>query len=68
MKYINTINAHMYTEILDDFFFSLIENCLGNDEVIFQDNNASCLGANEIKAFHQERYIKIRHGQCEVWI
>ena len=38
----STISVHMYNEILENFLISLIENWFGNDEVIIQDNNASC--------------------------
>ena len=58
----STINAHVYTEILDNFFLPSVKNWFG-DEVIFQDNNASCHRANRIKVYLQKRHIKIRHGQ-----
>ena len=39
---ISTINAHDDIKILDNFLISSIENWFGDDEVIFQDDNASC--------------------------
>lgn len=48
------INAHAYINILDNFLIPFIENQFGNDEVSFQDNNASCHRTKEIKTFLQE--------------
>lgn len=54
----STITAHVYTEIKDNFFFiSSMENCFGDEKVIFQDDNASCHRVREIKIFLQERQI-----------
>ena len=36
-----TINVYLYFEILYNSLILPIENCFGDDEVIFQDNNAS---------------------------
>ena len=38
----STIIAHVYIKILDNFLILLTENCFGDDEVIFQDDNVSC--------------------------
>lgn len=43
-----TISVHVYSEILDDFLISLIENWFDDDEVIFPNNNASCHRAKVI--------------------
>ena len=40
----STINAHVYIEILDNFFITLIENRSDDDEVIFRDGIASQRG------------------------
>ena len=52
----STINSHVYVEILDNFLIPSIENGFG-EEAIFQDDNASCHRAKEIKAFLQESHI-----------
>ena len=54
----STIHTGAYIEILDNFLIPSIENRFSDDEVIFQEDNASCLRAKEIKAFLQERLIK----------
>ena len=41
------------------FLIPSIENWFGDDEVIFQDDNASCYWVKGIKEFIQERSIKI---------
>ena len=46
-----TINAYAHIEILNNFLIPLIENWFGDDEIIFQDDYASCHTAKEIKAF-----------------
>ena len=49
----------MYIKILDNFLIPLIENWFGDNEVIFQNDNASCHKAKWIKVFFvQEKYIK----------
>ena len=62
---ISAINAHGYIKILDPFLISLIENWFSEDEVIFQDDNASCHKVKGIKAFHQEKRIKINGIFCK---
>ena len=52
----SAINIHMYMKILDNFLILMIENWFGYDEVIFQDDNVSCLRTRGIKAFLPERY------------
>ena len=37
-----TINIHVYFEILASFLIQSVENWFGDDEVIFQEDNASC--------------------------
>ena len=49
-------NAHVYIKILDNF--PSIKNWFG-DEVIFQDNTASCNRGKGIKVFLQEKVYKI---------
>ena len=44
----------MYIEILGNFLITSIENQF-DDEFIFQDVNASCHWAKEIKAFLQNK-------------
>ena len=39
---ITAINAHVYIEIVDNFLIPAIENRFGDNEIIFQDDNASC--------------------------
>ena len=51
-------NALVYPDILEDILISSLENWFGDDEVIFQDDNASCQRAKEIKAFRVGRHIK----------
>ena len=51
---VKTINALVQLEIKDNFLLPPKEN-LFNDELIFQDNNASCLTTKDIKAFLLER-------------
>uniref|UniRef100_A0A3B3S4R3 Tc1-like transposase DDE domain-containing protein n=1 Tax=Paramormyrops kingsleyae TaxID=1676925 RepID=A0A3B3S4R3_9TELE len=53
----STVNAQVYIEILDNFLILSIESRLGDDEVIFQDDNASCHRAKSVKTFLQERHI-----------
>ena len=36
----STINTHVYNEIRDNFLIPILENWFGDDEVIFQYNNA----------------------------
>ena len=45
-------------ETLDNFLISLIENWFDDEEVLFQDDDASCQRTKAIKAFLQERHIK----------
>lgn len=52
----STVNAQVYTEILDTFLIPSIENGFV-DEVIFQDHHASRHRAKSVKAFLQERQI-----------
>ena len=55
---ISTINAHIYIEMIDDFF-PLIENKFGDDKVIFQGDNASYQRVASVIVFWQERYIDL---------
>ena len=57
----STINAHVYIEIQDNLLIPSIENWFGDDEIIFQENNAPCHRAKGSKAFFQERHIKINN-------
>uniref|UniRef100_A0A3Q2ZWT6 Transposase Tc1-like domain-containing protein n=1 Tax=Kryptolebias marmoratus TaxID=37003 RepID=A0A3Q2ZWT6_KRYMA len=38
----SSINAQVYIDILDTFLIPFIKRMFGDDEIIFQDNNASC--------------------------
>ena len=49
----STINAY------DSFLIPLIEIWFGDDEVISQNDNASCHKAKGFKVFLRERYIKL---------
>ena len=53
----STVNAQVYIEILDICLITSIENRFGDDDVIFQDGNASCHRAKSVKAFLQEKRI-----------
>lgn len=53
----STLSAQVYIEILDTFLLPSMEEKFGDDEVIFQDDNASCHSAKSVKAFLQERQI-----------
>uniref|UniRef100_A0A672T8Q8 Tc1-like transposase DDE domain-containing protein n=1 Tax=Sinocyclocheilus grahami TaxID=75366 RepID=A0A672T8Q8_SINGR len=53
----STVNAQMYIEILDTFLIPSIEKTFGDNDVIFQDDNASCHRAKSVEAFLQERDI-----------
>ena len=48
-----TVNEFTVIDVLEHFFFiPSIENYIG-DDVIFQDDNASCRRANQVKSFLQ---------------
>ena len=49
------IKAHGYIEILDNFLITSIENWLGYNEVIYQDNNVSCYRAKRIKVLSSKK-------------
>uniref|UniRef100_A0A3Q3AY27 Tc1-like transposase DDE domain-containing protein n=1 Tax=Kryptolebias marmoratus TaxID=37003 RepID=A0A3Q3AY27_KRYMA len=53
----SSINAQVYIDILDSFLIPSIEQMFG-DEIIFQDDNASCHRAKTVKAFLGERPIQ----------
>lgn len=53
----STVNAEVYTQILDGFLIPSVEKMFGNDEFVFQDDNASCHRAKKVKDFLQERSI-----------
>ena len=56
----STINVHVYLEILDNFLILSIENWFSDDddEVVIQDDNASCYKAKVFKADLQKKHIK----------
>uniref|UniRef100_A0A3B5LXN8 Tc1-like transposase DDE domain-containing protein n=1 Tax=Xiphophorus couchianus TaxID=32473 RepID=A0A3B5LXN8_9TELE len=54
----SSINAQVYIDILDSFLIPSIEQMFGDDEIIFQDDNASCHRAKTVKAFLEERHIQ----------
>ena len=54
-----TVNEFTVIDVLEHFFFiPSIENYIG-DDVIFQDDNASCRRANQVKSFLQSWSINI---------
>ena len=58
---ISTINTKAYIEILDNFIIPRIENYFV-DEIIFQDDNASCHKAKWTKVSFKERHIESMTG------
>ena len=56
---ISTLNAYAYIEALDNFLILSFENRFSNEEVIFQDDKASCCRAKEIKGSSSEKANKI---------
>uniref|UniRef100_A0A8B9JPA9 Transposase Tc1-like domain-containing protein n=1 Tax=Astyanax mexicanus TaxID=7994 RepID=A0A8B9JPA9_ASTMX len=54
----SSINAQVYIDILDSFLIPSIEQMFGDNEIIFQDDNASCHRAKTVKAFLGERHIQ----------
>ena len=58
-----TINAHVDIEFLDNVLIPWIENWFGDNEIIFQNNNASC--HKGVKAFLLERNRKINDTTSE---
>ena len=55
------LNAHI--EILDTDLIPLIRTRFGGTEVIFQDDDASCLGAKSVQTFPQERQLNDTAGK-----
>lgn len=47
---------------------SKIENRFADDEVIFQDDDASCQGAKSVKVFLQERQINSMTVEISSWL
>ena len=54
----STINANVYIEIHNNVPIPSIKNLFGDDEVIFQDNKASCEKAKWMKVFLRKKHIK----------
>ncbi|CAJ0921952.1 unnamed protein product [Ranitomeya imitator] len=54
----SSINAQVYVDILDTFLIPSIERMFGDDEIIFQDDNASCHRAKTVKPFLEKRHIR----------
>ena len=54
----SSINAQVYVDILDTFLIPSFERMFGDDEIIFQDDNASCHRAKSVKTFLEERHIR----------
>ena len=54
---IGRINQRDYIDVLEHFFIPSIEDHFGDDDVIFQDDNASCHTANLVKGLLQNRSI-----------
>ena len=47
----STINAEVSIEVLENFLIMIIDNWFGDDEVIFQNDDATCQKAKGIRAF-----------------
>uniref|UniRef100_A0A3Q3AU23 Tc1-like transposase DDE domain-containing protein n=1 Tax=Kryptolebias marmoratus TaxID=37003 RepID=A0A3Q3AU23_KRYMA len=54
----SSINAQVYIDILDTFLIPSVERMFGDDEIIFQDDNASCLRAKTVGTFLEERHMR----------
>ncbi len=54
----SSINAQVYVDILDTFLIPSVERMFGDDDIIFQDDNASCHRAKTVKTFLEERHIR----------
>uniref|UniRef100_A0A3B1K6C0 Tc1-like transposase DDE domain-containing protein n=1 Tax=Astyanax mexicanus TaxID=7994 RepID=A0A3B1K6C0_ASTMX len=52
------MSGKVYIDILDSFLIPSIEQMFGDNEIIFQDDNASCHRAKTVKAFLGERHIQ----------
>ena len=62
---ISLINAHLNIEILDKFLIPTIENWFGDDEIIFQDNNASCHRTKVIKESYEIDDMASEQSGCK---
>uniref|UniRef100_A0A4W6EFN8 Tc1-like transposase DDE domain-containing protein n=1 Tax=Lates calcarifer TaxID=8187 RepID=A0A4W6EFN8_LATCA len=54
----SSINAQVYVDILDTFLIPSIERAFGDDEIIFQNDNASCHRAKTVNTFLEKRHIR----------
>uniref|UniRef100_A0A672FA08 Tc1-like transposase DDE domain-containing protein n=1 Tax=Salarias fasciatus TaxID=181472 RepID=A0A672FA08_SALFA len=54
----SSINAQVYIDILDSFLIPSIEKMFGNDEILFQDDNASYHRAKTVTVFLGKRRIQ----------
>lgn len=50
-----SINAQLYIDIVDTFLFPSSEKMFRNDEIIFQDDDASTHKAKTVKKFLEKR-------------
>ena len=55
-----SMNAQVYIEIVDTLLIPSIERHIGDDNIIFQDDNASCHREKGAKTLIQERHIMSR--------
>uniref|UniRef100_A0A8C5I7Z6 Tc1-like transposase DDE domain-containing protein n=1 Tax=Gouania willdenowi TaxID=441366 RepID=A0A8C5I7Z6_GOUWI len=54
----SSINAQVYVDMLDTFLIPSIERMFGDDDIVYQDDNASCHRAKTVKTFLEERRIE----------
>lgn len=52
-----TVNSQIYIDILDHFLIPSIDNAFGDEDVVFQDDNASCHRAKCVRDFLADRQI-----------
>ena len=52
-----TVNSQIYVDILDHFLIPSIHNSFGDEDVVLQDDNASCYRAKCVKDFFADRQI-----------
>lgn len=52
-----TVNSRIYIDILDHFLIPSIDNAFGDEDIVFQDDNASCHRAKCVRDFLADRQI-----------
>ena len=50
-----TVNSRIYIDILDRILIPSIDNAFGDENVVFQDDNASCHRAKRVKDCRADR-------------